>query len=82
MPSPSPRPAIAAMARYNPNLGAPRTGRIIRLSANEGALGPSPKAMQALKEATGDLHYYPSEDPRDLAEAIGEVYGLDFIRPE
>ena len=77
MSAPNPRPTIAAMARYNPDLSAPKTGRIIRLSANEGALGPSPKAMQALAETGTQIHHYPEEDPRGLAEVIGETYGLD-----
>ena len=77
MPAPNPRPTIAAMARYNPDLSAPKTGRIIRLSANEGALGPSPKAMQALAEVAGQVHHYPEEDPRGLAEVIGAAHGLD-----
>jgi histidinol-phosphate aminotransferase len=77
MPAPSPRPTVAAMARYNPNLSAPKSGRIIRLSANEGALGPSPKAMQALAEVGSQVHHYPEEEPRALAETIGQVHGLD-----
>lgn len=77
MTAPMPRPTIAAMVRYNPNLSAPKAGRIIRLSANEGALGPSPKAMQALAEVGNQIHHYPEEDPRGLAEVIGEAQGLD-----
>jgi histidinol-phosphate aminotransferase len=77
MTAPSPRPTIAAMVRYNPNLSAPKAGRIIRLSANEGALGPSPKAMRALAEVGGQVHHYPEEEPRAMAETIGQIHGLD-----
>ncbi len=77
MPAPAPRPAVAAMARYRPNLSAAPTGRLVRLSANEGALGPSPLAIRALAGAAGRLHHYPEEDPAALAEALGARYGLD-----
>jgi histidinol-phosphate aminotransferase len=80
MPAPTPRPTIAAMARYQPNLSSPAAGRTIRLSANEGALGPSPKAMQALAAVAAQVHHYPEEEPKALAEAIGQAYGLDPAR--
>jgi histidinol-phosphate aminotransferase len=80
MPAPTPRPTIAAMARYQPNLSSPAAGRTIRLSANEGALGPSPKAMQALAAVAAQVHHYPEEEPKALAEAIGLAYGLDPAR--
>ena len=80
MPAPQPRPAISAMARYQPNLNPPAQGRIIRLSANEGALGPSPAAVRALDAVTNRLHHYPEEDPSALADAIGAELGLDAQR--
>ena len=73
MPAPTPRPTIAAMVRYQPNLSAPAVGRIIRLSANEGALGPSPKAMQALATVAAQVHHYPEEEPKALAEATQAI---------
>ena len=80
MPPPSPRAAIGAMARYKPNLNPPAQGRIIRLSANEGALGPSPASTRAVAGVMSRMHHYPEEDPMALAEATGEKYGLDPAR--
>lgn len=77
MPAPQPRPTVAAMVRYQPNLSAPKADRIIRLSANEGALGPSPKAMRALAAVADRIHHYPEEEPVALAEVIGAKHGLD-----
>ena len=63
MTQPKPRPTIAEMVRYQPNLGAPVTDRVIRLSANEGAFGPSPKALVAMEKQSNLLHWYPEEEP-------------------
>jgi histidinol-phosphate aminotransferase len=49
----------------------------IKLSANESPLGPSPKAMEALRAAAHDLELYPDGSTKKLREAIGEVHGLD-----
>ncbi len=72
-----PRPTIAGMVRYQPNLSSKKTDRIIRLSANEGALGPSPKAIEALANIAKEIHHYPEEEPRELADVLGEKHSLD-----
>ena len=77
MKHPKPRPTIAEMVRYQPNLSSPVSQRIIRLSANEGAFGPSPKAKKALASVGDYMHWYPEEEPFTLAEAIGEKYNLN-----
>jgi histidinol-phosphate aminotransferase len=74
---PKPRPIIAEMVRYQPNLSSPDTQRIIRLSANEGAFGPSPKAKKAMASVGDQMHWYPEENPFTLAEAIGDKYNLN-----
>jgi histidinol-phosphate aminotransferase len=50
---------------------------VLKLSSNENPHGPSPRAIEAFREAAGDLHRYPSTDHRRLREAIGAVHGLD-----
>ncbi len=77
MPAPKPRSTVAAMARYQPNLNTAPTGRIIRLSANEGALGPSPRALEAIAAISDKVHLYPEEDPAALSETIARTYDLD-----
>lgn len=52
----------------------------IKLSSNESALGPSPLALQAYKEAALDVSIYPEGSAKILREAIGETYGLDASR--
>ncbi len=51
--------------------------RAIKLSSNECAFGPSPKAAAAYKKAAADLHRYPDGSCQPLREAIGSLNGLD-----
>ena len=77
----TPRPGIMDMAPYVP--GASRiegVDPIIKLSSNEGALGPSPMAVEAYKEISGDLHRYPDGASVELRAAIGARHGLDSDR--
>lgn len=46
--------------------------RIIKLSSNEGALGPSPKAVKALQDMAGEIHRYPDGGMIKLRQAIGK----------
>lgn len=48
----------------------------IKLSSNEGALGPSPKAVEAYLAAACDLHRYPDGKARALRQAIGTRFGV------
>lgn len=50
---------------------------IIKLSSNEGAFGPSPKAQQAYASAASDLHRYPDGGATELRQTIGEIHGLN-----
>ena len=74
---PTPRSTIAEMVRYQPNLSVNKSQRVIRLSANEGAFGPSPKAKAVLTNIGESMHWYPEEEPLALAEALGKKYNLD-----
>ena len=51
--------------------------QIIKLSSNEGALGPSPAAISAYESLGADLHRYPDGGSVDLRAAIGTKNGLD-----
>jgi histidinol-phosphate aminotransferase len=77
----SPRPGIMKIAPYVPGKdsidGKPT---IAKLSSNEGALGPSPKAMAAYAKAAAELHRYPDGASERLRHAIGRHYGLDAER--
>jgi histidinol-phosphate aminotransferase len=50
---------------------------VLKLSSNENPFGPSPAAVEALREAAAEMHRYPSTDHWSLRAAIGEVHGLD-----
>src|SRR5215471_4974693 len=77
----TPRPGILKIAPYVPGKDS-IDGKvtIAKLSSNEGALGPSPKAMAAYAKAATELHRYPDGDSTRLRAAIGRHYGLDAKR--
>jgi len=49
---------------------------IVKLASNENPLGPSPKAMAAMREALERSHFYPDGGGYYLREAIAEKFGL------
>ena len=59
---------------------APGVAKIYKLSSNESPLGPSPKAIEAYREAAARLEDYPDGDVTELRAAIGRVFGLDPAR--
>lgn len=54
--------------------------KVIKLSSNEGAFGPSPKALTALADAAKVMHLYPDGGATALREAIAERFDLDADR--
>jgi len=76
--SPTPKPGILDVSLYVGGRSAvPGVAKVFKLSSNESPIGPSPKAMEALRAAALDLELYPDGSARQLREAIGEVHGLD-----
>lgn len=53
-------------------LGLDSADDIIKLASNENSLGPSPKAVQAMKDAAGGMHVYPDGGAFYLRRAIAE----------
>jgi len=51
--------------------------KAIKLASNENALGPSPKAMQAIQEALPDLHRYPDGGGFYLRDALSKHLGIN-----
>ena len=81
MSRPIPRPGVLAIDPYVPGKSAaPGTGRTFKLSANETPLGPSPRAIQTVRDMADTLAIYPEGSSRKLREAIGARYGLDPTR--
>jgi histidinol-phosphate aminotransferase len=55
------RPAIDAIAGYTPGEQPADGRRVVKLNTNENPFPPSPRAIEAIREATGDrLRLYPS----------------------
>ena len=78
MANPRPRPGILEITPYvGGKASADNAQRTIKLSANESAIGPSTKAIAALKDAIGESHRYPDGGSTALRQAIGERFNLD-----
>ncbi|WP_170607309.1 histidinol-phosphate transaminase [Ruegeria arenilitoris] len=74
----TPQPGIMDIALYQG--GQSRVAgveHVIKLSSNENPFGPSPKAIEAVRDSAANLHRYPSTDHRSLRHVIGERQGLD-----
>jgi len=77
----TPRPGILEIAPYQGGKAAIEgANRSVKLSANENPLGPSPKAIEAYREAAGALALYPDGGAERLRHAIAEAEGLDPAR--
>lgn len=50
--------------------------RIVKLASNENPLGPSPRAVRALREAAEGIHVYPDGPATALREAIAARWGV------
>jgi len=55
-------------------LGDPEN--IIKLASNENSLGPSPKAVEAMKKYAARMHIYPDGDNFDLRKALAQKLNL------
>jgi len=50
----------------------------IKLNTNEDPFPPSPKVLEALREAIdGRIRFYPDSDAKSVREAVARVYGVD-----
>lgn len=75
---PPPRPGILEIEPYVGGKAELEGGRpAIKLSANENALGPSPRAIEAYRAAADRLHRYPDGSCTRLRHAIARRWNLD-----
>jgi histidinol-phosphate aminotransferase len=78
---PVPRPGILSIDAYVPGKStAPAGVKLHKLSSNETPLGPSPKAIEAVRAGADGLALYPDGTAGALRETIGAKYGLDPAR--
>lgn len=74
---PEPRPGVMQIDAYVPGKSAAAgVAKIYKLSSNETPLGPSPKAVEAIRTAN-HFELYPDGTATKLREAIAAKYGLD-----
>ncbi len=52
--------------------------RVIKLASNENPLGPSPKALQAMKKAMGELQLYPDASGFHLRASLAKLEKVGF----
>ncbi len=56
----------------------PRIANLVKLNTNENPYGPSPKALEAIRQATDDrLRLYPDPVALQLRESIAKLHGVD-----
>ena len=73
-------PYIAALKPYKPGRSVAEVQRtyglkrVAGLASNENPLGPSPKALEAIRRNLADLNHYPNSG-LDLREKLAEEYG-------
>jgi histidinol-phosphate aminotransferase len=78
---PTPQPGILDIAPYIPGESAVAGGiKPIKLSSNESALGPSPKAVEAVRAEAHNLARYPDGSAAALRMALATHYGLNAGR--
>ncbi|MXV35196.1 MULTISPECIES: histidinol-phosphate transaminase [unclassified Saccharibacter] len=76
-------PSVHALQPYTPG-EQPKLTNLTKLNTNESPYGPSPKAIQAIKDAaSGTLRLYPDPTSQGLRQAIAELYnvGVENIFP-
>jgi histidinol-phosphate aminotransferase len=70
------KPHIASLPAYKPPAVPSYLTRVVDLSSNENPLGPSPKALAALREAASTVHRYPDASASALKAALAKKVGL------
>src|ERR1700685_569756 len=48
----------------------------IKMASNENPFGPSPLAIEAIKAATSDIHFYPDTGVTELIARLSEIHEL------
>ena len=77
----TPQPGIMDIALYQGGQSHIQgVADVVKLSSNENPFGPSPRAIEAVRDSAATLHRYPGTDHASLRAAIGERHGLDPAR--
>ena len=76
------RPNVLGMTPYSPGKPVDEVkrelglSRVVKLASNENPLGPSPKAVEAVREAAGRMHVYPDGAAYALRARLAEKHGV------
>ncbi|MCB1069883.1 MAG: histidinol-phosphate transaminase [Kiritimatiellae bacterium] len=79
------KPWISSLHTYQPGrpiedvareLGIEDVASIIKLASNENPLGPSPRALEAIRHHAASIHRYPDGGNHDLREALAAKHGI------
>ena len=83
---PVPRPNIEGIRPYKPGRPIEQVvrelgikGPVIKLASNENPLGPSPRALSALRRVLPELHYYPEDSGHLLRTKLGATHKVDPV---
>jgi len=52
--------------------------RLVKLNSNENCLGPSPKAVEAVQRAAGEIALYPTPDAAELRRVLADHRNVPF----
>ena len=76
-----PKPIKFEVERYSGGLSQfKKIENPIKLSANESALGPSPKAVEAFEKEKNKILKYPESDSNSLREVLSHKFKIDSKR--
>lgn len=82
------RPFVARLSTYQPGRPIEEVARelgfdpseVIKLASNENALGPSPRAIEAMQRCMSKMHLYPDGDTFYLRRALAQKLGIPESR--
>ncbi len=77
---------VCDLKAYEPGKPVEETARelgldpdsIVKLASNENPLGPAPMALDAIRNAAGEMHIYPDGGGYKLRSALAEKFDLDL----
>src|SRR5262245_31175270 len=81
-----PRPQVEKFEPYLPGRSMEQVKkqyklkRVVKLASNENPLGPSPRAVKAIKASAGQVYRYPDSFSTDLRAALARSLGVKFTQ--
>lgn len=67
---------VAGLTPYTPG-EQPKIERLLKLNTNEHPYGPSPRALEAIRQAANDsLRLYPDPESTAVRQAVADCYGV------